>query len=325
MKTDSDDLIRAFLADEARRELAAAPSLDQAVGRLAPRIEVRPSGASQGLIVLVAATLLLVAALGTAIAVGSGILPPPSEELSVELGIFEPIAGWIVYGDDQGIWGVDPAAPEDPATRVQLTSAPGNPLGWSSDGTRLLIERGELLFVLHSDGSETQVLTEPFRAAAISPDGLRVVFATIDGPGDTGFLFAADANGGPAEILLERDGLESVSFSPGGRQIAFVTGHGDGGHRVWVMDADGTNPHEILANDVTLRGRLPLGLAWSPAGDRIALGIGGTIYTFATDGSGFARALVVSGRNDPFWSPDGSELETRGPWHPGTLEGGAGD
>ena len=78
MTVDNDDRIRAFLADEARRALAAAPSLDEAVGRLAPRLERRPSGASQRLIVLMAATLLLVAALGTAIAVGSGILRLPA-------------------------------------------------------------------------------------------------------------------------------------------------------------------------------------------------------------------------------------------------------
>ena len=77
MTIGNDDQIRAFLADEARRELAAAPSLEEAVGRLAPRVAGRPSGASQRLIVLLAATLLLVAALGTAIAVGSGILRLP--------------------------------------------------------------------------------------------------------------------------------------------------------------------------------------------------------------------------------------------------------
>jgi hypothetical protein len=31
------------------------------------------------------------------------------------------------------------------------------------------------------------------------------------------------------------------------------------------------------------------GLAWSPAGDRIALGLEGTMYTFATDGSDFTQ------------------------------------
>jgi hypothetical protein len=77
MTNVNDDLIRTFLADEGRRAVAAAPSLDEVAGRLAPRVGGRPSGASQRLIVLLAATLLLVAALGTAIAVGSGILRLP--------------------------------------------------------------------------------------------------------------------------------------------------------------------------------------------------------------------------------------------------------
>jgi hypothetical protein len=321
MTTVNDDLIRAFLADEARRTLAAAPSLDQAVGRLAPRIEGRPSGASQRLIILLAATLLLVAVLGTAIAVGSGILRMPVViDDPVDLGIFEPVAGRIVTGDGQGIWGIDPIAPADPATRIELTSGGGaiRPLGWSADGTRLLIMRDELLFVLHADGSETQLTERPMamRGAAISPDGSRVVFATIDGAGNTGFVFAVDADGGPADVLLELDGLEGVSFSPDGTRIAYVSGRGDSDHRVSVMNADGTNPREILANEVTLGGGHDHGIAWSPAGDRIALGIEGIIYTFAPDGSGFTEALR-GGRLQPFWSPDGSQLETRGPWHPG--------
>lgn len=114
--------------------------------------------------------------------------PVPADDATPTegLGIFAPVAGRIVYGDRHGIWGVDPAAPADPATRVQLTSEAGIPLGWSSDGTELLIMRrverastdGVGLFVLHADGSETLVTTDPmeFRGGTISPDGSRVVF-----------------------------------------------------------------------------------------------------------------------------------------------------
>jgi hypothetical protein len=105
MTIGNDDAIRAFLADEARRAVLAGPSLDQAVGRLAQRVGGRPTGASQRLIILLAATLLLVAVLGTVIAVGSGILRLRPDEPSVDLGIFEPVAGWIVYGNGNGIWG----------------------------------------------------------------------------------------------------------------------------------------------------------------------------------------------------------------------------
>ncbi len=50
------------------------------------------------------------------------------------------------------------ASPSVEPTAVQLTSGGGTALGWSSDGTRLLVQKGdENLFVLHADGSETQV------------------------------------------------------------------------------------------------------------------------------------------------------------------------
>lgn len=92
MNSVNDDLIRAFLAEEARHALATAPSLEHAVGRLAPRIEGRPGGASQRLIMLVAATLLLAAALGTAVAVGSGVLRLPVVIDAEEPSSVEPTA-----------------------------------------------------------------------------------------------------------------------------------------------------------------------------------------------------------------------------------------
>ncbi len=87
-------------------------------------------------------------------------------------------------------------------------------------------------------------------------------------------------------------------------------------------------------------------LAWSPAGDRIALdnGLEGhvAIYTFAPDGSDFTE--VITGGSGAHWSPDGSQIAygampgtpglsiadadgsnvrtfdfgAAGPWHPGT-------
>ncbi len=281
-----------------------------------------------------------------------------------DLGIFAPVAGRIVYGDEHGIWGVDPAAP-GAATRVQLTSEAGIPLGWSSDGTRLLImrqARGETagpvgvrhLYVLHADGSETQVTERPMaiQSGTISPDGTRVVFAggteTPEGECCTRFaLYAVDADGGPAEMLVEsRYGiLDELTFSPDGTLIAYADGAGDHSHTVWVMDSDGSDAHQVVSNETTGGAGHVSGLAWSPAGDRIALGLEGTTYTFATDGSNFTRVITRGDR--PYWSPDGSQLAysdacdqdpngcglaiadadgsnarklgfaTSGPWHPG--------
>ena len=274
----------------------------------------------------------------------------------MDLGIFEPVAGLIVYGDRDGISGVDPAAPADPPTTVQLTSEAGMPLGWSSDGTRLLIMRTsrgeERLFVLHADGSETPVTERPMsiRGATISPDGSRVVWA---GSTETRAiaLYAVDVDGGRPEVLREGQGLvQQPTFSPDGMRIAYVDGSGDHGHSVWLMDADGSDAHQILSNERTAGAGHVHGLAWSPAGDRIALEFSGgdgraAVYTFGTDGSAFTP--VITGGDGLYWSPDGSRIAyTRGgrlaianadgsnvlrfgfgaagPWHPGTLENGAG-
>lgn len=95
-----DGLIRAFLAEGARRAVAAAPSFDEAVAGLAPRIGGRPSGASQRLIVILAATLLLVAALGSAIAAGSGIFRLP---LVIDSPAVSPFEGfWVSTSDSDG-------------------------------------------------------------------------------------------------------------------------------------------------------------------------------------------------------------------------------
>jgi Tol biopolymer transport system component len=328
MTTVDDERIRAFLADEAQRALVAAPALEEAIGRLAPRVGAQPSADSRRWIVLLAATLLLVAALGTAIAVGSGILRLGPEEPSLDLGIFAPVAGRIVYGDDEGLWGLDPTASADGSSRVQLSSGTGTPLGWSRDGTRLLIVRqsGALqdpgrLVVLHADGSETQVAERPTAIwdATLAPDGSRVVFA------DGSALYMVDAFGGPAEMLLGPGEhlVQRPTFSPDGTRIAYAIGGGDHSNDVWVMDADGSNAHQLVSNAWTEAPGHVRGLAWSPAGDRIALGLEGRIYTFASDGSDFTLIAGVETScnatgpcavtlpesvDSPYWSPDGSQI-----------------
>ena len=281
---------------------------------------------------------------------------------SVDLGIFAPVVGRIVYCDNPDLWSVDPSAPSPVSTQELVGDGlcgPTNtwPLGWSSDGTQLLVVRedptdveGRHLYIIHADGTETQVTPRRVGGAAISPDGSRVVFADDRSDG----LYVVDAAGGQPVRIAHG---EEPTFSPDGSQIAYLglprSGCcvGSGREHVWVANADGTDAHEILTDEPALDKGV-FGLAWSPAGDNIAmentLGAHVAIYTFAPDGSDFTK--VITGGANPYWSPDGSQIAyellspgpyglriadadgsnvqafgfgSSGPWHPGTLVNGA--
>ncbi len=240
-------------------------------------------------LVLVLLALLAVAA---SVYVGSQLRRP------VDLGIVEPVPVLTV---------------EPVPGRIDCGSPDGRGviLGCSRDGTRLLVQRGrENLFILDADGSETQV-TEQLTGfdtlggssrpsgATISPDGTRIVFAALTTKREEwrschdGALFAVDADGGPAELLwkshVPQNGIVMYpTFSPDGTRIAFTDGYCDSSHSVWVMNADGSDAHPVLVpEDIGLEAGHVYGLAWSPAGDRIALSYERGRYSFAADGSDF--------------------------------------
>jgi hypothetical protein len=56
----------------------------------------------------------------------------------VDLGIFEPVAGRIVYWSDGSLWAIDPDASTPGSTLVRIGDEgqfepTATPLGWSSD------------------------------------------------------------------------------------------------------------------------------------------------------------------------------------------------
>jgi Tol biopolymer transport system component len=278
--------------------------------------------------------------LGLAIAIAVGWLginairstpPVPADNPTPPegLGIFEPVAGRIVFqnGATGGLWAADPSAPSR-STLVRLDVEDGQPLGWSSDGTELLLRRVDptdqrfpsdaYLYIVHADGTETQLNRDAMLTwdATIAPDGSRVVFAASDQA--VRFrprriltvlpegLFVVDAEGGQPVRIVEEG--HSPTFSPDGTQIAYLVSREDEGH-LWVADADGSDAHEILANKPKVLDGVS-DLRWSPAGDRIAMAntYAGSlaIYTVAPDGSDFTK--VITGGLNPYWSPDGSQI-----------------
>ncbi len=175
------------------------------------------------------------------------------------------------------------------------------------------------LVLLHADGTETSLLgplrpREGYLDAAISPDGSQVAYTKPTEDGKATALYVIDVESGRSTLLVEPSVMDvyKPTFSPDGTQIAYMDGGGDHSHSVWVVDADGSDPHMIVKNEVTFGwdGGHVFGLAWSPTGDRIALGLrrlpAAGIYTFAPDGSDFTR--LIRDAIAPSWSPDGSQI-----------------
>jgi WD40 repeat protein len=153
----------------------------------------------------------------------------------------------------------------------QLTPFWSYVVGWSRDGSRLIVDRGDYSYrrVPLSGGAP-----QPFKLAAgryilnpqWSPDGTRIVASRWSGG-----IVTMDAKGRNVELLVtggddERHG--EPSWSPDGRWIAYT-------HVTWDAEAEETweNVHVVAADGsenrrLTSDGRsLPLG--WSPDGTRI--------------------------------------------------------
>jgi hypothetical protein len=94
----------------------------------------------------------------------------PAEPTPTPSGIFSHVDGWIAYGYGNavpghlGVWAVDPTHPNAPEPPIRLSTFTGEPLAWSSDGSKLLlwedfgVVRGEgsfSLWVLNADGTRT--------------------------------------------------------------------------------------------------------------------------------------------------------------------------
>lgn len=139
------------------------------------------------------------------------------------------------------------------------------------------------------------------------PDGSGKMAATLSVNGDEEIYLLTEA-GKIDKRLTDSWGIDvSPTFSPDGRQMAFVSKR-SGTPQIYIKD--------IAAGEVrrlTFEGSYNTEPDWSPQGDRIVYSAmnGGRadICVIGTDGEGLAQLTRDAGSNEsPSWSPDGSMI-----------------
>ncbi len=143
-----------------------------------------------------------------------------------------------------------------------------------------------------------------------TPDGSSLLFASNrNGPFDLYLLLF-----GEKQLFQITDNVGNVvspDYSPDGRRLVFANQAGEGPASIWMVNADGLNPHLVYtgADDI-------VAAAWSPNGERIAyaMSVGVPqeyeIFTMDTDGKNHLRISQglqgIGGSID--WSPDSKSL-----------------
>ena len=108
-----------------------------------------------------------------------------------------------------------------------------------------------------------------YSGVTFTPDGNHIYYSYYERGKNIGNLYQVGVLGGGARLIHE-DVDTSVSFSPDGRQFAFIRGFGPGRSAVIVANADGSGARELIVRTAPLS--FPLqGLAWSPDGRTIAV------------------------------------------------------
>jgi hypothetical protein len=181
---------------------------------------------------------------------------------------------------------------------------------YSPTGDSLLVDAGDRLAILGSDGSEFRLLPQQTTndgAPAWAPDGRRFVFTGVAAGATAPDLYVYNLARGRSRRLTTTGGVAPAWSSR--NRIVYVTGYAS------FVGRPPTGRLALITPDGSGRRRLTRknGLApnWSPRGTKVAFVRKGKLYVIGANGKGLRR---VGGRRFSFeatdvtWSPDGRYL-----------------
>ncbi len=182
-------------------------------------------------------------------------------------------------------------------------------------------DRGQQsLWIRHiATGSNAQIVPPSeanYIGVTFSPDGSYVYFDRIEKENPSiGLLYQVPVLGGtPKRIITDVD--SHISFSPDGKQFAFLRGESiNGSSSIMIANADGSGEHKLVSvTQPTLFQGAP---SWSPDGKRIAImrvlgkeGLGAIVAVDVPGGAvkEIAPASQIGLVMDSAWLPDNSGL-----------------
>jgi TolB protein len=173
------------------------------------------------------------------------------------------------------------------------------------------------IYVMNEDGSGVTRLTTMGRAygAKFSPDGTKIAFYHYDDQ-NLSDIYVMNADGSDLKNVTNTPDKweDTPDWSPDGQQIVYLfiwTAGGGAAAELYAMNADGSNPHPVLA------GGPDFDPQWSPDGSKIAFAslrnaqhkYNYNIFVVNADGSGPTQLTNDTNMHiSPVWSPDGKTI-----------------
>jgi Tol biopolymer transport system component len=185
---------------------------------------------------------------------------------------------------------------------------------WSPDGTQIAYAQAaqypSQIYIMNSDGSNKHILsnTVPVNGnePAWSPDGLKIAFVSQrDGNAE---IYIININGTNLRRLTNNTELDQLpAWSPDGSKIAFSSSRINHCGLIFVMEADGSNQHNITPYDIAAGDYEP---DWSPDGTKIVYYSTDNIWVMNADGTNRESITdqTITDYVSPSWSPDGTQI-----------------